>query len=54
MISGQMWNSIRGANYIGSGRDGSIEWFAGGFQEQLGVESQIVAGVCKLALFSLS
>lgn len=45
--SGQMFNHIRQVPYVtGDGR-GGISYFAGGFQNQLGVETQIVAAICK-------
>ncbi|KAJ3264569.1 oligosaccharyl transferase subunit ost3/OST6 [Chytriomyces hyalinus] len=39
--SGYMWNQIRGAPFIG-GNQGKPEFFAGGFQNQFVIESQIV------------
>lgn len=50
--SGHMWNSIRSAPYIAMGQGGSPEYFAGGFQNQYGVETQIVAAIYSLLAFS--
>ncbi|EST09022.1 Oligosaccharyl transferase complex, subunit OST3/OST6 [Kalmanozyma brasiliensis GHG001] len=50
--SGHMWNSIRGAPYIAMGQGGKPEYFAGGFQNQYGVETQIVAAIYSLLAFS--
>lgn len=47
MCSGYMWNNIRNAPYLSMGGNGKIEYFAGGFQNQHGVETQIVAAICK-------
>ncbi|CCF50733.1 hypothetical protein NDA11_005308 [Ustilago hordei] len=50
--SGHMWNSIRGAPYVAIGAGGRPEYFAGGFQNQYGVETQIVAAIYSLLAFS--
>ncbi len=50
--SGHMWNSIRGAPYVAMGQGGKPEYFAGGFQSQYGVETQIVAAIYSLLAFS--
>lgn len=47
MCAGQMWNSIRGAPYMQVGANGKAEYFAGGFQNQYGAETHIVAVVCE-------
>lgn len=47
MCAGYMWNNIRGAPYMSMGQNGKVEYFAGGFQNQLGVETQIVASICE-------
>lgn len=47
MCSGFMWNKIRGSAYMNVKPGGQIEYFAGGFQNQLGVETQIVATICE-------
>ncbi|KAF8927365.1 hypothetical protein EDD21DRAFT_372029 [Dissophora ornata] len=43
MISGHMWNQIRNPPYSMPGRDGSPGFIAAGFQNQFGLETQIVA-----------
>lgn len=46
--SGHMYNHIRKVPYVtGNGR-GGITYFAGGFSNQFGIETQIVAAVCEL------
>ena len=54
--SGQMWNQIRNAPYVAAGRDGSVTYFASGFQNQYGAETQIVAVICEYgkALYTVS
>lgn len=45
--SGHMFNHIRKVPYVvGDGR-GGISYFAGGFSNQFGMETQIVAAICK-------
>jgi oligosaccharyltransferase complex subunit gamma len=51
MCAGQMWNSIRNAPYMSVNANGKAEYFAGGFQNQYGAETQIVALVCEFLLF---
>ncbi|KAG0204938.1 oligosaccharyl transferase subunit ost3/OST6 [Mortierella sp. GBA30] len=43
MISGHMWNQIRSPPYTVPGRDGRPGFIAQGFQNQFGLETQIVA-----------
>lgn len=43
--SGHMFNHIRKVPYIAQGRNGQVAYFAGGFSNQYGVETQIIA-VC--------
>ncbi|KAI9313281.1 hypothetical protein BX666DRAFT_764038 [Dichotomocladium elegans] len=45
MISGQMWNQIRNPPYVAAGPGGKMNFIAGGFQQQLGLESRIVASI---------
>ena len=45
--SGFMWNRIKNAPYIGVSQSGHVSWIAGGYQNQLGIESQVVAGTCE-------
>lgn len=47
MCSGYMWNNIRGSPYVGMKAGGKVEYFASGFQNQLGVETQIVSVICE-------
>lgn len=47
MCSGYMWNNIRGSPYVGMKAGGKVEYFTSGFQNQLGVETQIVAVICE-------
>lgn len=48
--SGHMFNHIRGAPYMGGNGRGGVEYFAGGFQNQFGLESQIVGAMCMSSL----
>jgi oligosaccharyltransferase complex subunit gamma len=45
--SGQMFNHIRHTVYAGGDGKGGVSIFAGGFQNQHGLETQIVAGICE-------
>lgn len=45
--SGHMFNHIRRVPYVASNGRGGISYFAGGFQNQFGMETQIVAAMCK-------
>lgn len=47
--SGQMFNHIRKVPYVAGDGRGGISYFAGGFQNQFGMETQIVAAICKLS-----
>ncbi|SPO38985.1 related to OST3 - oligosaccharyltransferase gamma subunit [Pseudozyma flocculosa] len=49
--SGQMWNQIRNAPYLSADR-GRVQYFASGFQNQYGAETQIVAAIYALLAFS--
>lgn len=45
-ISGHMFNHIRKVPYVtGDGR-GGVNYIASGFQNQLGLETQVVAAIC--------
>lgn len=46
--SGHMFNHIRKVPYIAGDGKGGISYFAGGFQNQYGMETQIVAAMCML------
>lgn len=45
--SGYMWNKIKNAPYVQAGPNGHISWVAGGYSNQLGLESQVVGMICK-------
>lgn len=45
--SGQMFNHIRKVPYVAGDGRGGINYFAGGFSNQWGMETQIVAAMCK-------
>lgn len=47
--SGHMYNHIRKVPYVSGNGKGGITYFAGGFSNQLGIETQIIAAICKLA-----
>ncbi|OCF55997.1 oligosaccharyltransferase complex subunit gamma [Kwoniella mangroviensis CBS 10435] len=51
--SGHMWNKIKNAPYVAAGPNGQISWIAGGYSNQLGLESQVVAGIYGLLGFSI-
>ena len=42
-----MYNQIRKVPYVASNGRGGITYFAGGFQNQVGIESQIIAAICR-------
>jgi oligosaccharyltransferase complex subunit gamma len=46
--SGHMFNQIRKVPYVAGDGKGGISYFAGGFQTQYGLETQIIAAVCEL------
>lgn len=50
--SGTMFNHIRGTPYIASDGRGGVQYFAPGFQNQFGMESQIVAGLYGVMAFA--
>ena len=45
--SGHMFNHIRKVPYVAGDGKGGISYFAGGFSNQFGMETQIVAAMCK-------
>ncbi|OXH16078.1 oligosaccharyltransferase complex subunit gamma [Cryptococcus neoformans A1-35-8] len=51
--SGYMWNKIKNAPYVAAGRDGKVQWIAAGYQNQLGLESQVVGAIYGLLAFSI-
>ena len=48
--SGHMFNHIRKVPYVAGDGKGGISYFAGGFSNQFGMETQVVAAMCKLTL----
>ncbi|KAK6429703.1 oligosaccharyl transferase subunit ost3/OST6 [Oleoguttula sp. CCFEE 5521] len=55
--SGHMFNHIRKVPYVSSDGKGKVSYFAGGFQNQFGLETQIVAamyGILSFATISLA
>lgn len=52
--SGHMFNHIRKVPYISGDGKGGINYFAGGFSNQFGLETQIIAAMCKLLSISWS
>lgn len=46
-VSGHMFNHIRKVPYVAGDGKGGVTYFANGFQSQLGLETQIVAAICK-------
>jgi oligosaccharyltransferase complex subunit gamma len=49
--SGHMFNHIRKVPYVAGDGRGGISYFAGGFQNQYGMETQIVAALCRFLIF---
>jgi len=49
--SGYVWNSIRGPSFVGGGK--VPEYIAGGFQNQFGIETQIMAVLYSLCAFAV-
>lgn len=47
--SGHMFNQIRRVPYVAGDGKGGISYFTAGFQNQLGMETQIIAAICKSA-----
>jgi len=45
--SGHMFNHIRGVPYVAGDGKGGISYFAGGYSNQFGMETQIIAAMCK-------
>lgn len=50
--SGHMFNHIRKVPYVVQGRGGGVSYIAGGFSNQLGLETQIIAVVYAVLAFS--
>jgi oligosaccharyltransferase complex subunit gamma len=53
MTSGLMFVRIRGNPYVAVGRDGKAEWIASGFQNQFGMETHVVAFICRCISFAI-
>lgn len=49
--TGHMFNHIRKVPYVAGDGKGGISYFAGGFQTQFGLESQIIAAICEFSTF---
>lgn len=47
-----MFNHIRKVPYVAGNGRGGIEYFAGGFQNQFGLETQIIAAIYGLLSFA--
>lgn len=47
--TGHMFNHIRKVPYVAGDGKGGISYFAGGFQTQFGLESQIIAAICEFS-----
>lgn len=45
--SGHMFNHIRKVPYVAGNGKGGINYFAGSFQSQYGLETQVVAAICE-------
>jgi len=52
--SGHMYNHIRKVPYVAGDGKGGVSYFAGGFQNQFGLETQIVAAMCMSSTGTLS
>ena len=50
--SGHMFNTIRHTPYAQPNGRGGFDYFAGGFQNQFGIETQIIAGIYGLLAFT--
>lgn len=50
--SGYMFNHIRKVPYVAGDGRGGISYFAGGFSNQFGMETQIIAATCEWASVS--
>lgn len=48
--SGHMFNHIRKVPYVAADGRGGISYFAAGFQSQYGMETQVVAAMCKFPI----
>jgi oligosaccharyltransferase complex subunit gamma len=48
--SGHMYNHIRKVPYVAGDGKGGVSYFAGGFSNQYGLETQIIAAMCQSSL----
>jgi oligosaccharyltransferase complex subunit gamma len=48
--SGHMFNHIRKVPYVAGDGRGGVSYFAGNFSSQYGLETQVVAAICKFLL----
>jgi oligosaccharyltransferase complex subunit gamma len=53
MVSGHMFNQIRHPSFMAQEKSGKVKVWHQGFQDQYGVESQIIALVCKYLYINL-
>jgi hypothetical protein len=53
MTSGYMWNQIRTPPFLMPGANGQVSYIAAGYQNQYGIETQIVATICARHLCAL-
>lgn len=49
-----MFNHIRKVPYVAGDGKGGVSYFAGGFQNQFGLETQIIAALCKSRKISIT
>jgi oligosaccharyltransferase complex subunit gamma len=52
--SGHMFNHIRKVPYVAGDGRGGVSYFAGGFSNQYGLETQIIAAICKFKMYTNS
>ena len=51
--SGHMFNHIRKVPYVTGDGHGGVSYFAGGFSNQFGIETQIIAAMCLVPLLCM-
>lgn len=49
-----MFNHIRKVPYVAGDGKGGISYFAGSFQSQYGLETQVVAAICKSSALTIA
>lgn len=52
--SGHMFNHIRKVPYVAGDGKGGVSYFAGSFQSQYGLETQVVAAICKFPMVMMA